>query len=266
MAWLWRAGVPALDTVQFSMTLNKAIILSAGKGSRLLPLTAETPKCLLDCAGQSLLEWQLDALFDGGIGAVTVVTGFRSDKVDAVAEAQRARGRAVVTLFNPFYHVADNLGSVWMARGEFREDCLVLNGDTLIGADIVRLLRESAGPDRITLCVNEKGDYDSDDMKVLRDGDQLLRVGKRIEAYDAESIGFMAFTGTARDAFIAEVDAAMHRPEGTTSWYLKAIDWIAPQGFVSTVTIGDREWAEVDFPQDLDNAQALTAKWAALRS
>lgn len=246
------------------MTITKAVVLSAGKGSRLLPLTAETPKCLLDCSGQSLLEWQLDALFEGGIEAVTIVTGFRADKVDAVAEAQRTRGRAVTTLFNPFYQVADNLGSIWLARGEMDRDCLVLNGDTLIAPAIVRLLRGSAG-DGITLCVNEKGDYDSDDMKVLRDGARLLRVGKRIDEYDAESIGFMAFVGAGRAAFIAEVEAAMHRPEGTTSWYLKAIDWIAPSGIVSTVTIGDLEWAEVDFPADLVNAQALTGRWKAAR-
>jgi len=245
------------------MTITKAVVLSAGKGSRLLPLTADTPKCLLDCSGRSLLEWQLDALFAGGIEQVAVVTGFRADKVDAVAQSQRDQGREVTTLFNPFYHVADNLGSVWMARGQLDRDCLILNGDTLIAPGIVTLLRESARDDAITLSVNEKGDYDADDMKVLREGDRLLRVGKRIDDYDAESIGFMAFRGKGREVFVAEVEAAMHRPEGTTSWYLKAIDWIAPSGLVFTVTIGDREWAEVDFPADLDNAQALTARWRA---
>ncbi|WP_093313794.1 sugar phosphate nucleotidyltransferase [Sphingomonas jatrophae] len=244
------------------MTIDKAIILSAGKGSRLLPLTEDTPKCLLDCSGKTLLEWQLDALFAGGFTEAVIVTGFREDKVERVAEAQRAAGRAVTTLFNPFYHVADNLGSIWMARGAFDRDCAVLNGDTLISPDIVRLLREGAAADAITLSVNEKDDFDADDMKVLREGSRLLRVGKTIEAYDAESIGFMAFAGAGRAAFLAEVEAWMRRPEGVTSWYLKAIDRIAAGGIVGTVAIGEAAWQEVDFPPDLVAAKALTAKWA----
>src|SRR3712207_5893851 len=110
------------------MAVGKAIILSAGKGSRLLPLTAERPKCLIELSGRSLLEWQLDALEEAGLTDIVVVTGFRDDLVDGVA----ARRRGVRTLFNPFYHVADNLGSVWMAREELDRDTLLLNGDTLI--------------------------------------------------------------------------------------------------------------------------------------
>ena len=80
------------------MPIRKAVILSAGKGSRLLPLTAERPKCLIELNGRSLLEWQLDALREAGVAEVVVVTGFRDDLVDAVA----ARREGVRTLFNPF--------------------------------------------------------------------------------------------------------------------------------------------------------------------
>ena len=253
--------MPRAHLERRAMSITRAIILSAGKGSRLLPLTADTPKCLLDCSGKPLLEWQLDALFAGGFAEAVIVTGFREDKVDLLAEAQRAAGRAVSTLFNPFYHVADNLGSIWMARGAFDRDCAVLNGDTLIAPEIVRLLRTQARDDAITLCVNEKAEFDADDMKVLRDGVRLLRVGKTIEQYDAESIGFMAFAGTARAAFLAEIEASMRRPDGVSSWYLKAIDRIAAQGIIATAAIGEAAWQEVDFPEDLEKAAALTARW-----
>src|SRR4051812_14747493 len=100
------------------MPITKAIILSAGKGSRLLPLTEDRPKCLIELSGRSLLEWQIDALKANGVGEIVVVTGFRDDLVDAVV----ARHPGTRTLFNPFYHVADNLGSVWLARAEFDRD------------------------------------------------------------------------------------------------------------------------------------------------
>ena len=72
------------------MPIEKAIILSAGKGSRLLPLTADRPKCLIELSGRSLLEWQLDALAEAGLREVVVVTGFRDDLVDAVAARRPA--------------------------------------------------------------------------------------------------------------------------------------------------------------------------------
>jgi choline kinase len=70
------------------MPITKAIILSAGKGSRLLPLTTDRPKCLIDLNGRSLLEWQLDALSAAGLTDFVIVTGFRDDLVEAVAAAR----------------------------------------------------------------------------------------------------------------------------------------------------------------------------------
>ncbi|MEM7489070.1 MAG: sugar phosphate nucleotidyltransferase, partial [Pseudomonadota bacterium] len=65
----------------------KAVILSAGQGKRLMPLTADRPKCLLPLAGRSILEWQIRALAANGVEEVIVVTGFKSDAV-AAAVAQ----------------------------------------------------------------------------------------------------------------------------------------------------------------------------------
>lgn len=245
------------------MAIEHAVILSAGKGSRLLPLTESRPKCLIDFSGRSLLEWQLDALFDSGISEMVVVTGFRSDLVDEVIAARgTSRGR-VTTLFNPFYHVADNLGSVWMARGAFGRDTLLLNGDTLVAPSLVsRVLSDAEAP--ITVTIDEKAAYDDDDMKVLREEGWLLRIGKELEPgnYNAESIGLLAFQGEGRGAFIDMVEETMRRPEGTSSFYLRVIDRLASTGVVGTVSIKGESWAEVDFPADLDAARALTAGWA----
>jgi L-glutamine-phosphate cytidylyltransferase len=246
------------------MPIGKAVILSAGKGSRLLPLTADRPKCLIELSGKSLLDWQLDALEAAGVGEIVVVTGFRDDLVDAVAD----RRDGVRTLFNPFYHVADNLGSVWMARAEFDRDTLLLNGDTLVTpALLARALAAETGPVAVT--VDEKDAYDADDMKVLREGDRLLRIGKALEAgqYNAESIGLLAFRGEGPGLFAAQVERMMRQPDGTRRWYLRAVDALAQAGAdVRTVSIRGEEWQEVDFPEDVEKAKALTAIWASRHS
>lgn len=241
------------------MTIERAIVLSAGKGSRLLPLTADRPKCLIDLNGKSLLEWQLDALADSGIDEVVVVTGFNEHLVEAIAQ----RRAGVRTLFNPFFQVADNLGSVWLARQEFDRDTLLLNGDTLVTPALIgRLL---AGPEApITVTVDEKEDYDADDMKVLRDGTRLVRIGKALEPghYNSESIGMLAFRGEGPRLFIDQVERMMRTSEGTRRWYLRAIDALAADVEVQTVSIKGEEWQEVDFPEDLAKALTLTARWA----
>ena len=244
--------------------IRKAVILSAGKGSRLLPLTADRPKCLLDLSGRTLLDRQIDALEAAGIEEIVVVTGFGEDQVDRTIAARGADGAKIRTLFNPFYHVADNLGSVWMARHHFDRDLLLLNGDTLIPPALVA--RVIAGAcDEITVTIDRKPSYDADDMKVQEAGGRLLHIGKTLTAAqaNAESIGMLAFRGEGRAAFIAVVEAAMRTPEGTTSWYLRAIDRLAQSRPVAVCSIEGIEWGEVDFPQDYETAGALAAKWDA---
>jgi choline kinase len=243
------------------MTIAKAILLSAGKGSRLLPLTAERPKCLIQLSGKSLLEWQLDALAGAGIADVVVVTGFG----DALVQDVVAPRAGVRTLFNPFYHVADNLGSVWLARAEFDRDLLLLNGDTLVSpALLAKVLAAETGP--IAITVDEKDAYDADDMKVLREGDRLRRIGKALEpgGYNAESIGLLAFRGEGPRIFVDQVDRMMRQPDATRRWYLRAIDALAQAGAdVRTVSIHGEEWQEVDFPEDVEKARDLSSRWAS---
>ena len=59
--------------------IEHAILLSAGQGSRMLPLTAERPKCLIEFSGRTLLEWQVEMLARGGVKHIDVVTGFMTD-------------------------------------------------------------------------------------------------------------------------------------------------------------------------------------------
>ncbi|MBP8232798.1 phosphocholine cytidylyltransferase family protein [Rhizorhabdus sp.] len=243
--------------------MKKAIILSAGQGSRLLPLTADQPKCLIDFSGRSLIAWQIASLVANGIDQIVVVTGFRDEKLEAALAALALPGVTIKTRFNPFYKVADNLGSCWIVREEMDQDFIILNGDTLVSPEIVgRLIAGATAP--ITVTIDVKDSYDLDDMKVQRDGDRLLQIGKRLEPAEtnAESIGMLAFRGEGPAIFRRQVEAMMRTPEGVLNWYLKAIHALAPSGVVGTVSIEGLRWAEVDFPEDLPIARALTESWA----
>ncbi|MBY8827595.1 sugar phosphate nucleotidyltransferase [Hephaestia mangrovi] len=244
------------------MTISKAIILSAGQGSRLLPLTADSPKCMIEFNGRTLIEWQIEALRANGITDIAVVTGFHTEKVEAHLAA--IDGIRVETLFNPFYKVADNLGSCWIARAAMDRDFIILNGDTIVSDEIVaRLIAGATRPINVTIDV--KPAYDEDDMKVHRENGRLLAIGKRMppEQSNAESIGMLAFTGDGPAIFRNQVEAMMRTPEGVQRWYLRAIDLLAADHDIGTVSIEGLDWAEVDFSADLDAARALTARWVA---
>jgi len=244
--------------------IEKAIILSAGQGSRLLPLTADRPKCLIEFSGRSLLAWQVEMLWAGGVRAIDVVTGFMTEMVEAELDRLARPGLTLTARFNPFYKVADNLGSCWIAREAMAGDFLILNGDTLVSGEIVsRVQQPSKWP--IAVTVDVKSAYDSDDMKVSRDGDRLCAIGKTLSALEtnAESIGFLAFRGEGAGLFRDTVEAWMRTPAGVENWYLKVIDALAPTGKVGTVSIEGMDWGEVDFLNDIEAATRLTDRWAA---
>jgi choline kinase len=245
--------------------MDKAIILSAGQGSRLGHLVDDKPKCLIEFGGRTLLDRQLDTLAANGVAEAVVVTGFHDDLVSA-AVARRSSGPAVRTIYNPFYKVADNLGSLFMAREELTGDCLVWNGDTLVSN---ALMGRVLGNDRAGICVtiDRKDGYDEDDMKVVVGDDGRLRaIGKRIsQGVNGESIGLLAFRSGGAERFREAIEHDMRTPEGTTIWYLRVIHHLAQRSEVWTFDIKGEEWGEVDFPEDVTRAEALVAEWDAAK-
>ena len=240
----------------------KAIILSAGQGSRLGHLTTDRPKCLIEFGGRSLLDWQLDTLAANGVDEVTVVTGFRDDQIEA-SLARRGGGPTVRTIYNPFYKVADNLGSLYIAREEIAGDCLVWNGDTLVSKALMARVLGNAQAG-ICVTVDRKDSYDEDDMKVVESGGLLKAIGKRIsEGVNAESIGLLAFRQGGAEQFRAAIETAIRTPEGTTVWYLRVIHHIAQSADVWTFDIQGEEWGEVDFPEDVTAAERLVRSWVS---
>ncbi|MFW6093673.1 MAG: NTP transferase domain-containing protein [Pseudomonadota bacterium] len=240
----------------------KAIILSAGQGRRLLPLTEATPKCALPVGERSLLEWQLHEIARCAVDEVVVVTGFGADRVDEIAaRCERPRVR---TLYNPFYALSDNLGTCWVAGSEMGEPFVLINGDTLFEAAILERLLASPATAPVTLVTDRKEAYDADDMKVVVEDGRLKRVGKALEdGVNGESIGMMVFRGDGPQRFRDMVTHLMRYGEGVNRWYLSAIDELAQHQPLAVCDIHGLSWCEVDEAEDLANARRVVAGWAS---
>ena len=236
--------------------MTNAVILSAGQGKRLSPLTDARPKCLVPVSGRPILEWQVRSLAAAGVEDITVVTGFCADAVDAMLMTTSVPAD-VRTVYNPFFTVADNIGSCWAAKDLIGEDTLLLNGDTLFEAGIARQVLATAEAD-ISVTVDRKDSYDSDDMKIRRDGGRLTAIGKTLELpVDGESIGMIRFQRDGGARFVDAMRTALKDQSTLKRWYLSIIDELAQEGGVGLVSIEGMAWSEIDFLRDLPIAEAM---------
>jgi choline kinase len=159
--------------------------------------------------------------------------------------------------------VSDNLGTSWVAREEMNTPFLLVNGDTLFEASTLAQLLSSERVYPITLAVDRKGNYDDDDMKIIADGEQLERVGKKLnmDIVNGESIGMMVFSRAGAKAFVQKVENLMSNTDGLARWYLSAIDELALTGIVGINSIQGYDWCEVDDLADFAHAEKAVKRW-----
>ena len=244
-------------------SIVRVVILAAGQGKRLLPLTAEVPKALLDIGGKTLIERQIEAFAATAIKEFTVITGYGATRMEeALAKISARLSVSITTVFNPFYAVADNLASCWMAREAMAGDVIQVNGDNVFRSDLVeKLLAAPSAP--LSVAINLKQAYDSDDMKVILDRGRLIEIGKTlpVDTVDAEAIGFYVFRENGAKAYVHVLEKAMRDPQALKQWFPSAIDSLAKKIEVRTIPIDGLKWCEVDFPVDLQEARQLVASW-----
>ena len=239
----------------------KAIILAAGQGRRLLPLTSNMAKCCLPLHGISILEWQLSQIAKCDIDEVVVVTGFACEMVDAIVD--RVNGIKVRTLHNPMYAHTDNLGTCWEARFEMEGAFVLMNGDTLFEAAVLQHLLDCDKTYPITLATDNKPHFDLDDMKIIADDDRLIKVSKQLDIslVNGESIGMMVFNEAGAHAFTEKLEEMMDKADALNLWYLSAIDQLASTGIAGICPINGMSWCEVDDAADFTAAGDVVTQW-----
>jgi len=237
----------------------KAVILSAGQGKRLLPLTADRPKCILPVQGRTMIEWQVDELAKCGVDQVTAVLGYGADKVEGVLRRRYGSDR-VKTVYNAAYAVSDNLVSCWAVNDEMSSDFVLLNGDTLFEAAVLKRLLETENHP-VTVAISHKKQYDDDDMKVELDGQRLVKIGKDLlpAHVNGESIGMILFRDRGPMLFRDAIEKALRDPSSQSKWYLSVIDDLAQSMPVWTCSVKGLQWCEVDYPADLKLAEDVVA-------
>jgi choline kinase len=210
------------------------------------------------------LGLQLRAIAAAGVDEACVVVGFGATQVDAYLRENPIPGLRVETLYNPFYAVADNLISCWVARSQMQSDFVLMNGDTLFAPSVLERLL-AAVPAPITLAINHKDEYDADDMKVkLAPNGRLEAVAKTLapEQTHAESIGMMRFGGKGPEVFRDTLDDMVRSPDGLNSYYLAAINRIAATGWVRSAPIRGDWWSEIDTASDLMQVRSALSRCA----
>lgn len=233
----------------------KAIILSAGQGTRLLPLTADRPKCLVRVGDRTILEHQVDALRAAGVEEIVVVGGYHLRRLrDFMAD--RWGDAAPRLVFNPFYGVSSSISSVWAAREALEGPFCLMNGDTIFDADLVARALASAGHG-VGLVVEHVESPQLDDMRVRLAGDRVLQVSKDLSPLMAwhRSLGLIV-AGERSPEYLQALEEVVSEPGGTNAYHHDIIDRLARRGVVSAL-VAEGRWGEIDNSDDI-------ARWLAM--
>jgi choline kinase len=236
----------------------KVVILSAGNSSRMMNLTANIPKSLLPMNGRTILGKQLDDVAKAGLTDVIISAGYKIDQIQQFVNEYNTNLHITVE-FNPFFDISNNIISLWNVRQYFTNDAvMIINGDNVFDYQILQKLTDSS--DKNVLMVNEKNEYDGDDMKVKSSGNRLFAVNKSMKSSEAsaESIGIMKFSRDGTNKLMNKIISMCQIKENLSVWYLRAIQELVEDGVeVNTLSIGDLRWEEVDFPQDYEKVCAM---------
>lgn len=233
------------------------IILAAGVGSRLRPLTDRMPKCLVPVAGRPVLGWQLDAFLAASAPRITVVAGYRSDDV---IEFCRPYGSKVRVIVNSAYETTNNMVSLRLGlSGQQGLPMAVSNGDVVFDPWIALSMLSLDDADLIAV---QRGRYIEESMKVVADDDGRVReLSKKISPERAHgvSIDLYRFSAAGVRAVCDAADAFIDRQGETNLWTEAAIDAALPEFDMRMFEIGNRPWIEIDNGDDLAEGERLFA-------
>jgi choline kinase len=241
--------------------VTDALIMAAGRGSRLGDLTDDTPKSLIDLGGITPLELQLEVLIARGVSRAVLVTGYRRDLLQAAAE-RRAAGRiGLEFVFNPFWSVTNVLGSAWFARDRLDDDFIYAHADTVFDPTI---LDDCLAADAdIALPVDMRAG-EPEQMKAEVVGDRVLHLSKELP--DERTAGEFIGIGLFRRRIVPGLVEAMEREvaDGAIGSYFEAaINRLLADSGAEAVAVPTRgrAWTEIDFAEDLETARRLLPKF-----
>jgi choline kinase len=237
------------------------LVLAAGAGSRLHPLTADLPKTLLEVEdGRTVLDVILANLRAAGLDEVAIVTGVAAERIRERAPAlERRHGVRLELIHNDRALDWNNAYSLWCAREAFKEGVLLVNGDTVHPPSVEERLLESRGPD-IVIALDDDLDRLADEAMKVKLSEQgfLSRITKQmdVDVAQGEYIGLTLIEPAAAEPLADALQATWDRDPQL--YYEDGFqEFVDRGGKVGVAPIGAVDWVEVDDHADLGRAREL---------
>jgi choline kinase len=235
----------------------KALILAAGIGKRLKPITDRIPKTLIKIRDKPILGHILSNLKENKIKDVVIVTGYREDLIRDYVGSGSKWGLNVSYCHSVDYNTTENIYSVYLASQQLLgENFILINADDMFSPSILSKMMKKRG--RIVVAVDGEGTLGSEEMKVKVDNGRILSVSKKINPETAfgEDIGITKFNKQGGKAFFNTIENIIEQ-RGPYGWFQEAIDQLARKNYpITYVNVEDEPWIEIDDHFDL--------KWAKI--
>ncbi|MBR2697190.1 MAG: phosphocholine cytidylyltransferase family protein [Clostridia bacterium] len=233
----------------------KALILAAGFGSRLAPLTDTIPKSLVPVNGKPILFKQIENLYENGITDITVISGYRANMLEA---AVHDCFRDVNIIESVDYRDTNNMYSAYLAREAMAgEPFLMMNADVFMDASVIESLLHFSGENAI---VTDIGFYLEESMKVIEVDGRITHISKQIPQSEAlgASIDVYKFSAEGGAAFFHKCAEFIEEKGEKKLWSEVALDAILGEVAFEACPLNGR-WFEIDNHDDLAAAERIFA-------
>lgn len=229
---------------------TKAIILAAGKSSRLYPLTLETPKSLLDIGGIQPIVRIVTLLENEGIKDITVVVGHKKEKIMSTL-GSRVRYHEF-----PEFDTKNNLHTFWSVRDKIDGDTLVLYADLIFEPEVLKKML--AHPGDICLAIDTSA-LRQESPQVRIENGAIMKVDK--ENPTCNFLGITKLSRRGAEAFLMAIETLIEN--NPHAYYSDAINVLIEKGIPATpVDIAGSKWIEIDTHEDLEAAKKLKTEIA----
>jgi len=234
--------------------MDKAIILDAGEGKRLRPLTKLKPKCLLELNGLTILEHQLNNLAEYGIKEVTIVVGYRADQIIKKIK-EKNFDMDIRFVRNPIFNKTNTVYSLWLARDETKTDFIFLNGDVAFHKSILGRLINAVYDTCLAIDAKNVG---QEEVKVQLASNKVKVIGKNIDPSKAqgEFVGIAKFSQKYNLLFRQKLSEVVKEGK-INAFFEAAIDRTLKRYNVYAVDITDLPCIEIDTHEDFKAARKI---------
>jgi choline kinase len=231
----------------------KALILAAGLGTRLRPITDTRPKAMVEVNGKPILFKQIDNLLQNSIEDITVIAGYKSEMmIDAINKSYKN----VKTIINDVYDKTNNMYSAYLALDDmYGNEFLLMNGDVFYDSEIVEELVKTDYKNSIVV---EEGTYNDENMKVTCVDGRIMDISKAISKDNAYgvSIDVYKFSKEGSKVFYDKVKEFIEDKKELNHWTEVALNDVLKLVEFSPCSLKGR-WVEIDNLEDLKRAESI---------